>query len=216
MPPGLCALRDDDVDARIALRQGMLGFAAQRSDEQAARMESRHELRRRSSQCVDDQLHLGMPQGEFDLLPCTVRSGRPLTCRESLADLSRLVLRQVGNAPGGQEVRNEPLVLHGDEFVDRYRGIIGTGLEIFGNENVDAIGASLNVLIDPLQFDLELFRGEGDGTQHTETTRSRDLDDDIAAMRERENRYLTTQSITDACAHGINATPSSCRIVLLG
>ena len=58
-----------------------------------------------------------------------------------------------------------------------------------------------DALIDPLEFDLELLRGEPHGAEHTETAGFTDGDHDVAAVGEREDGKLDTELIAEGSVH---------------
>src|ERR1700756_2349216 len=58
-----------------------------------------------------------------------------------------------------------------------------------------------DALVDPIEFDLELVRCEADGAQHAEATGLAHGDDDVAAVREGEDREFDSQRLADGGAH---------------
>ena len=74
-------------------------------------------------------------------------------------------------------------------------------LVLVGNDDVDAVGVVADVLVDPVELDLELLRREADGPEHAETAGLADRDDDIAAVGEGEDRKLDAEFIANGGVH---------------
>jgi hypothetical protein len=58
-----------------------------------------------------------------------------------------------------------------------------------------------DVLVNPIELDLELLRREADGAEHAETTRLADSDHDIAAVGEGEDRELDAEFVAYRGVH---------------
>ena len=58
-----------------------------------------------------------------------------------------------------------------------------------------------DVVVDPVELDLELLRGEADRAEHSEAARLADRDHDIAAVRECEDRELDIEVVADGRVH---------------
>ena len=69
------------------------------------------------------------------------------------------------------------------------------------HREVDTVGTSLDVLVDPIEFDLEAFGFVGERAQDPEASGVGDRGDDVAAMTEREDRELDVESFTNRCLH---------------
>ena len=62
-----------------------------------------------------------------------------------------------------------------------------------------------DVLVDPVQLDLELLRGEADRAEHAEATRLAHGDDDVTAVGEREDRELDVELVADGGVHACSS-----------
>ena len=62
-------------------------------------------------------------------------------------------------------------------------------------------GLVADVLVDPLQLDLELLGREADGAEDAEAARLADRGDHVAAVAEREDRELDAERLADLRAH---------------
>ena len=74
-------------------------------------------------------------------------------------------------------------------------------LVLVGDDDVDAVGVVADVLVDPLELDLELLGREADRAQHAETAGLAHRDDDVAAVGEREDRELDAEFVADGSVH---------------
>ncbi len=81
------------------------------------------------------------------------------------------------------------------------------GIDTFGqlhlgrHHEVDAVGLAVDVLLDPLQLDLELVGREVEGAEDAHTTRPADGGDDVAAVTEGEDRKFEAQITGELCTH---------------
>ena len=75
-------------------------------------------------------------------------------------------------------------------------------LVLAGDHDVDAVGLVADVLVDPLELDLELLGREADGAEHAEATGLGHRGDDVAAVREGEDRELDAETFTELGVHG--------------
>ena len=62
-----------------------------------------------------------------------------------------------------------------------------------------------DVLVDPVQFDLELFGREADRAEHPEAAGLAHGDDDVTAVGEREDRELDAQFVADGGVHACSS-----------
>ena len=118
-----------------------------------------------------------------------------------VVDAQAFVVGQPGHALGVEDVVEKIAVglrNQARRIVRRALGVLVIGGR---NDDVDAVGSAAHMVIDPAQFGFELFGADSRSAENTEATGLRDLDDHIAAMREREDRQLATQSFTDRRAH---------------
>ena len=173
------------IDARLRLTHRMLGRAHQRRDRHAMLAAHLDHLLRRHAESVGDQFDR-MTECNLDelervlLLHRERRIGRThvpllerlrrldIVLREQVAHEILMLLR---NALRELAVRHALLVL------DR---------QILRNKHVDAVGFSVNVIVDPLQFLFELSRREAGRAEHAETARATHRRDHVTAMSEGE------------------------------
>ena len=66
-------------------------------------------------------------------------------------------------------------------------------LVLAGDHDVDAVGTVADVLVDPVELDLELLGTEPDRAEHAEPARLRHGGHDVAAVGEREDRELDAE-----------------------
>ena len=97
-------------------------------------------------------------------------------------------------------------MLLGHHLAQRVAELLGGQVRVhalvfIGDHDVDPVRMVADVLVDPLELDLEFLRGEADRPQHTETAGLAHRDDDIAAVRERENRKLDAEFVADGSVH---------------
>ena len=69
------------------------------------------------------------------------------------------------------------------------------------HHGVDAVGLAVDVLVDPVELDLELLGAEADGAEHAEAAGLAHRGDDVAAVREREDRVLDPEHVTQRGSH---------------
>ena len=106
----------------------------------------------------------------------------------------------------GQDLLGEIEVLLRHHRLQHLRQLVGGqtrvhALVLVRDHDVDAIRVVADVLIDPVEFDLELFRREADGAQHAETAGLAHRDDDVAAVREGEDRELDAEFVAEDRVH---------------
>ena len=58
-----------------------------------------------------------------------------------------------------------------------------------------------DVLVDPVELDLELLGGEADGAEHAETAGLADRHHHVTAVREGEDRELDVEVVADGRMH---------------
>jgi hypothetical protein len=184
-------LRDDEVDSRLLVLQRVVDAAAERSDEPARLLDLVDHVGRRRAQGVRHDPHLLVLEHGLDLR--ARGGGRPA---EQLAGV--LTLGQLGNAVIGQQLGGELAVAVRDGRAQLRLELVDVELALArvlpGNHDVDAVGLVAHVLVDPLELDLELVRGEADGPQDSEATGVADGSHDVAAVGEGEDRELDPES----------------------
>ena len=76
------------------------------------------------------------------------------------------------------------------------RVLLPLALVLARDDGVDSIGPIADSLIDPLQLDLQLPGREAHCPEHAKATGLAHLDDDIATVREGEDRDIDSKEIT--------------------
>ena len=74
-------------------------------------------------------------------------------------------------------------------------------LVLAGDHDVDAVGLVADVLVDPVELDLELLGREADGAEHAEAAGLADGGDDVAAVGEGEDRELDAELVAEGGVH---------------
>ena len=69
------------------------------------------------------------------------------------------------------------------------------------HDEVDAVGLAVDVLVDPLQLDLELLGREVQGAEDAHPAGPADRGDDVAAVAEGEDREFQAEVAGELCAH---------------
>ena len=203
VPTGLAALGDDDVNAGVGVLASLRRRSAQRRDLAALVVDVLDHVRGRGAQRVGDQRHLRVLQGHFDL-----RSGGRLGPAEQLQGVVVAVVD--GHTVVGKDLAGEVQMLLGYKRIQRLLKLVGGhvrihALVLVGDDDVDAIRMVTDVLVDPVQLDLELLRGEADRAEHTEATCLAHGDDDVTAVGEREDRELDVELVADGGVHACSS-----------
>ena len=73
--------------------------------------------------------------------------------------------------------------------------------ELLGHREVDAVRLAVDVLVDPGELDLELVGAERERAEHPVAAGLADRGDDVAAVREGEERELDAELVADGGAH---------------
>ena len=158
----------------------------------------------RGAERVRDQCHLRVLQRNLDL-----RSRGRLGPAEQL---QRVVVAVVDrHAVVGEDLARKLQMLLRHERIELllehlWRQIGGIhALVLVRNDDVDAIGMVADVLVDPLQLDLELIRRVSDRAQHAEPACLAHGDDDVPAVGERKDRELDVELVADGGVHGCSS-----------
>ena len=78
-------------------------------------------------------------------------------------------------------------------------------LVLVRDDDVHAIGVVADVLVDPVQLDLELFGSETDRAEHSEAACLADGDDDVTTVGEGEDRELDIELVADGGVHACSS-----------
>ena len=163
----LAALGDDDVDVGVGVLEGLVRRAAQRRDLAALGVDVVDHVLGRRAEGVGDERHLRVAQRDLDL-----RCGRGLGPAEQLERVVVLVLLAAARR-GREQVAGEVEVALGHHVLEHLGELLGRhvgvhALVLVGDDDVDAVGVVADVLVDPVQLDLELLGREADGAEHAE------------------------------------------------
>ena len=94
-----------------------------------------------------------------------------------------------------------------DHRADLLHDVVGRGAvhvdRLLRHHRVDAVRLAVDVLVDPVELDLELLGAEADGAEHAEPAGLAHRGDDVAAVREREDRVLDPEHVTQWGSHGV-------------
>ena len=99
-----------------------------------------------------------------------------------------------------------PVVLadHRPQLRPDVRHVVDAGVAIHGlhrHHDVDAVRLAADVLVDPLQLELELVRREGERAEHAHAAGVRHRGDDVAAVREGKDRELDAEHLGETVLH---------------
>jgi len=202
----LVPLGDDDVDAGLDVALGVHGLAREGADETALLLHPVDQELRGRPEGVG---HEGRAVGEGDVELRTRRRGRErrgATRRAAdAAPLERVVVRrELRHLVAAQDVLDELLVLGWDQAADVVERVpaLLVARVLGGDDQVDAVGPVAHLLLDPGEVDLELLGGVSHGPQHPEAAGLRHGGDDVAAVREGEDRELDVEQVGHGGAHG--------------
>jgi WS/DGAT/MGAT family acyltransferase len=151
----LGALGDDDVDAGLLVLEGAGRRAAQRGDQAAGLVDLVDHVGGRRAERVGDQLHLRVLERDVDL-----RRGGGRRPAEQLHRALSSPSGQLGHAVVGEQLGGELAVLLRDHLralLELLRVELAHALVLAGDDDVDAVGLVADVLVDPVELDLELL-----------------------------------------------------------
>ena len=129
-----------------------------------------------------------------------VASVQPSSCRRvAVAVVDR-------DAVVGEDLLAEVQVLLRHHLAQRLGQLLGGQVRVHAlvlvrDDDVDAVRVVADVLVDPVELDLQLLGGEADGAEHAEPAGLADRDDDVAAMGEGEDRELDTEFVANGGVH---------------
>ena len=78
-------------------------------------------------------------------------------------------------------------------------------LVLRGDDHVDAIGAVADLVLDPLEVDLERPGGVPYRTEYAQPSGLGDRGDHVAAMAEGKDRHVDPEHLGDGCLHGCSS-----------
>ncbi len=200
MAAGFGALCDQHVDTDGDLALGVRLGPDERADEQTVLVREVDDIGRGRTERVDEHLHAGVLQRDLDL----TRRFRVDVQTRGLDHAALEILGERWDLVTLQQLLDEIAVALGDHRVEvREVGLVAAALAhvLHGHDDVDAVGLAVDVLVDPVELDLELFGSEGERTQHSESTGAADRGNDVAAVREGEDRKFDVELVGDRCTH---------------
>ena len=203
MTAGLVALGDDHVDARVDVALGVLRLAGQRADEPALLLDALDHVRRRWTERVDDER---AAVGERDLevrRRALGRERRGLIATAAAEPMALVVVGQVGHVVATEDVVDERDVLGRDQRPDVVeRELAGVGSGVLGrHDQVDSVGAVADLVLDPVEVDLELSLRVGHRAEHAHPAGLRHRGHDVAAVAEGEDRHIDAEHVGDRGLH---------------
>ena len=187
MPTGLGALRDDQVNARGDLLDGVLLGSDQRRDGDATFLARLDHVVRRHPQRIGDELHR-MGQRDVEQLAAGVpRQRRP----------AEAALRLGLDVVVAQQVVDEIAVGLRDAAGQVGAGqLLALALELRRHDQIDPVGLAADRLVDPRQLTVELLGGVRRGAEHAEPAGVGDRGHHVAAVAEREERKVDAVLLT--------------------
>ena len=157
---------------------------------------------------VHEHLHPGMLERDLHLsggLRVDVQTG-------GLDDPAVEVGRKRRDVVAFQELLDEVAVLLGDQGVEvvELRFVTAAFAHVLHrHHDVDAVGLAVDMLVDPVQLDLELLGRERERAEYPETAGAADRGNDVSAVREREDGELDVELFGNRCAHCLNPLSES-------
>jgi len=115
--------------------------------------------------------------------------------------------RVIGHAVLGQDLVHEVPVLLGDHPLQGLGQALLVGEAhlpvgaLDGDDDVDAVGLAVDMLVDPLQLQLQLVGRERQGAQDTHASRAADGGGHVSAMGEGEDRELDAEHLAEPVLH---------------
>src|SRR5262249_31392397 len=190
MTAALGALGDHDVDAGLLVLARLLDLAAQGGDQPAGRVDLVDDLPGWRAQRVGDEAHLGVVERAIEERP---------RGRLGPAEQAELVLgRRLRHAVLAQQLVGELEVRLRDRREQHLLQLLGVALAdalvLLRDDDVDAVLAIADALVDPGQLALELLRREADRAEHAEAAGPADRDHHVAAVGEGEDGDVDAQA----------------------
>ena len=135
------------------------------------------------------------------------------------APMARAGLERLAPSPDVDAVVGEdlvdvvPVVLadHRPQLRADVRDVVDAGVAIrrlHRHHHVDAVRLAAHVLVDPVQLELELVGREGERAEHAHAAGVGDRGDDVAAVREGEDRELDAEHLGETVLHGVTSIAS--------
>ena len=197
----LATLGDDDVDAGVGVLAGLVRRTAQRRDLAAFGVDVLDHVGRRRAERVRDQHHLRVRAARS-------RPAASRWLRSSPSSFSELSSPSgVGTPWSFSSFRAKSRWACGHHVLEHLREVLGGQVRVHAlvlvrDHDVDAVGQVADVLVDPVELDLELLGAEAHRAEHAEPAGLAHRDDDVTAVGEGEDRELDAELVADRGAHG--------------
>jgi hypothetical protein len=104
-----------------------------------------------------------------------------------------------------QQVRHEGAMLGRHQCGDRLGAGPGLYRLMFRNQNIDAVGPAVDMIVDPFQLLFQRLRRETRAPQNAKTAGAAHRRHDIAAVAEGEQRKLGPNELGHFERHGFNS-----------
>ena len=196
MAAGLGALRDEHVDAALEVALRVPRAPAERADEHALRVRGLDRVLGRRPERVDEHRDR-VAQRRLDLrrtFELDAETGRLHDAFDAFGQRRHVVL--------GEHLLDEVAVLGRDHALERAEvELLALADELLRHREVDAVRLAVDVLVDPRELDLELVGAERERAEHAVAAGLADRGDDVAAVREGEERELDAEPVTDRGLH---------------
>ena len=157
---------------------------------------------RRSAEGVGDEPDLVVVQRAHS------SRGLPVASVHPIIPLRRWSSGGLGHAVLVEQTSGETAVVVGHHRLqlglELHRVHLAHALVLAGDDDVDAVGVLADVLVEPVELDLELLGREADGAEHAESAGVGHRRDDVAAMGEGEDRELDAEPVADLGVHGLS------------
>ena len=156
---------------------------------------------RHRAERVHEHLHAVALEAQLDLAREALTGLEPGSDRRVVG-----VGRKRGNVVVGEQLLDElpmPLGDHLHDLLDPEVAVVFSRRhELRWDHEVNAVRLAVDVLVDPVELDLELLRAEGQGAEDAEAAGATHRGDDVAAVAEREDRELESVAIAEVGVHG--------------
>ena len=202
---GFGPLCDHQIDAGRDMAFGMLGLAGQRADESSFFMGSLEHVSRGRAERVDDERG-SVSERDLELRRRALGGEGCRVAMGSEPALTSNTVGQLGHIELVEESLDEGSVLvgnHADEVLHPSTAAVTAGV-LRRCDQIDAVGAITDLVLDPVEVDLELAVGVADRPEHTEAPGTRHRRDDVSAVAESEDRQVDTEHLRDTGLHELS------------
>ncbi len=190
--------RNHEVTARFLVLDGMTGLTGQRRHLDPLAVRFLNQSRRGCAERIDDQLDR-MLHGAIDhvkaLAGCEVHAFHNLA-----ADALLLPFGKRGNACLIEHPADKINMLLRQKLFRLVFQIAGIR-DITGHQNVNTVGLTLDMLINPIEFFLQTIRIHARHAEHAHTARLGDFNHNIPTMRKCENGHINTEHFAKFVFH---------------